>query len=41
VQGDDGFYRYFAGQYSTYQQACNDLNRVINLGHKNAFIKRL
>ena len=41
VQGDDGFYRYFAGQYSTYQQACNDLNRVIKLGHKNAFIKRL
>ncbi|MFA5647922.1 MAG: hypothetical protein WC951_06400 [Bacteroidales bacterium] len=41
VKGNDDFYRYFAGQYVTYEQASEDLGRVVRLGHRSAFIKRL
>jgi tetratricopeptide (TPR) repeat protein/cell division protein FtsN len=40
-QGGDSFYRYFTGNYATYQQAINDLSRVEQLGYKGAFVRKL
>ncbi len=40
VEGDDSFYRYFTGNYQTYEQARNDLQRVVQLGYKGAFVRK-
>lgn len=40
-QRGDSFYRYFTGNYATYQQAINDLTRVEKLGYKGAFVRKL
>lgn len=40
VEGDDSFYRYFTGNYQTYEQAHSDLQRVVQLGYKGAFIRK-
>ena len=38
-QGDDSFYRYFTGNYTSYQQASTDLARLERLGYKGAFVR--
>jgi len=40
-QGDDSFYRYFTGSYSSHQQASDDLARVERIGYKGAFVRKL
>lgn len=41
VASDDLFYRYFTGNYASYEQASNDLKRIVELGYKGAFVRRL
>ena len=40
-QGDDSFYRYFTGSYSSHQQASDDLARIERIGYKGAFVRKL
>jgi tetratricopeptide (TPR) repeat protein len=40
-QGDDSFYRYYTGNYSSHQQASDDLPRIERIGYKGAFVRKL
>jgi tetratricopeptide (TPR) repeat protein len=40
VQGDDSYYRYFSGSYSSFSQANSDLPRIVQMGYKGAFIRK-
>jgi Tol biopolymer transport system component len=40
VEGDDSFFRYFTGNYNTYEQARNDLPKIVGLGYKGAFVRK-
>ncbi len=39
-QGDDNWYRYFVGNYHTQEDAEQDLQRIVSLGYKDAFIRK-
>lgn len=39
-QGDDNWYRYFVGSYNTLEDAQLDLQRIVSLGYKDAFIRK-
>ncbi len=39
--GEDGLYRYFYGSYSSIEQAKEDLPRIIELGYKDAFVRKI
>ncbi|MBN2485048.1 MAG: PD40 domain-containing protein [Bacteroidales bacterium] len=41
TQGNDGFYRYTYGMYSSQAMAVSDLRKLIRLGFKDAFIRNI
>ena len=40
-QGSDGIYRYFVGNYNTLDNANFNLKRIIDLGYRDAFVKKM
>lgn len=40
-KGNDGFYRYYAGEYTSFSEALSDLHRIRNFGFPDAFIQEM
>lgn len=40
-KGNDGFYRYFTGEYNSFSEALSDLRRIRNFGFHDAFIQKM